>query len=93
MSERDDAPLHDGERIVGGLSCGEVLAALSDLVDGQLPQATVAAVHAHVAACDVCERFGGRFGALVAGLRGALREPEPLDPAAAARLAERLRGG
>lgn len=93
MSGRDDAPLHDGERIVGGLSCGEVLTALSDLVDGQLPEADVAAVHAHVAGCDVCERLGGRFGAIVAGLRVAPREPEPLDRAAVARLAERLREG
>lgn len=79
------------EREVGGLLCSEVLAALSDLVDGQLPAATVAAVHAHVAGCDVCERFGGRFGAIVAGLRTALREPQPIDDDVAARLAERLR--
>lgn len=58
-----------GEARVGGLLCSEVLAVLSDYIDGQLDEETRKMVEAHVAVCGVCERFGGSVGASVAALR------------------------
>lgn len=85
----------EGQRHVAGLWCGDVLACLPDLVDGALDPATEAAVRAHVGGCDWCERFGGRYGGLVAALRGS---PAPPIPAGAAErldaaLAKALGGG
>jgi anti-sigma factor RsiW len=80
----------EGEREVGGLRCREVLALLSEYLDGELEPAARARVDAHLAQCDVCERFGGRFKASVRRLRQALDEPPPLDPAVAEGLRRRL---
>lgn len=81
------------EREVGGLRCGEVLERLGDFVDGELSAAEVAKVHAHLAGCDVCERFGGEFARTVGGLRRALGEAEALDEAEVERLAAAARKG
>jgi anti-sigma factor RsiW len=59
----------DLDREVAGLSCRDVLADLSDLLDGLLPASRVAAIHAHLAGCETCARFGGSVGAIVAALR------------------------
>lgn len=67
---------------VAGLRCDEVLALLSEFIDGQLAPDGLAAVTAHVRACDWCERFGGSFGAVVSGLRARLGPAEPLDAGA-----------
>ena len=80
----------DGEREAGGLRCGEVLALLSEYLDRELEPAARARVDAHLAECDLCERFGGRFAASVRRLRQALAEPPPPDPALAERLRRRL---
>lgn len=64
-----------GEARVGGLLCSEVLAVLSDYIDGQLDEQTRGKVEAHVAICSVCERFGGSVGASVAALRRQRRAP------------------
>jgi anti-sigma factor RsiW len=79
-----------GERVVGGLSCSAVLADLSRLVDGDLPEAEAALLKAHVSGCDVCERFGRRFAGIVRELREGLSATEPLAPAVARRLQARL---
>lgn len=79
-----------GERVVAGLSCSEVLADLSRLLDGELPEAEGSRLGAHVAGCDVCERFGRSFASVVRGLREELAEAEPLDAAVAERLKVRL---
>lgn len=70
-----------GERRVGGLLCSEVLADLSEYVDGQLDAARRGAIEAHVAGCDVCARFGGTFGKVVERLRaaGPSSRPPPCD--------------
>lgn len=68
------------ERDVAGITCGAVLTALSDYIDGDASPALRARIEAHLAGCDVCERFGGRFAAAVGALRRRLPEP-PLSDA------------
>ncbi len=75
-------------RQVGGLSCFEVLAQLSDYLDGELAAEPQAKVDAHLSGCDACTRFGGEFGAVVTALRERLRRDD--EPSAAA--IERLDG-
>ena len=76
--------------MVGGLSCSEVLADLSRLLDGELPEAEASLLKAHVSGCDVCELFGRRFDGILRELREGLREPEPLEAGVAARLRARV---
>ncbi len=64
-------------QLVGGLRCFEVLAVLSDYVDGELDAETKAKVEAHLAGCDACTKFGGEFGAVVGALRQKLQADEP----------------
>jgi anti-sigma factor RsiW len=78
------------ERAVAGLRCSEVLDRLSDFLDGDLPPEDESRVRAHVAACDVCARFGGELAALVATLRAA--RDRDVEPGVAARLDARLAG-
>jgi anti-sigma factor RsiW len=56
-------------RLVGGLRCFEVLALLSEYVDGELDAATLSKVQAHLAGCDACTKFGGEFSAVVGALQ------------------------
>lgn len=72
----------DLDRVVAGLSCREVLAELTPLLDGDLPAQRVAELKAHVAGCDTCAQFGGRFAQAIALLRGTAAAPPP--PAAVA---------
>lgn len=72
------------ERLVGGLTCFEVLERLSDFLDGELSEADRARVEAHLAGCDACTRFGGDFGQVVTALRQRL-EADTDAPASAAR--------
>lgn len=78
------------EREVAGVSCGEVLARLSDYLDESLAPEERARVEAHVAACDHCARFGGVFAATVAALRRRLARPAPLTAEQRARLSRGL---
>jgi len=80
------------ERVVAGLACSEVLADLSRLLDGELPEAEASRLAGHVAGCDVCERFGRRFAGVIRDLRDGLGEPEPLEEAVAERLRARISG-
>jgi anti-sigma factor RsiW len=61
-------------RVVGGVSCFEVLARLSDYVDGTLDADTKARVEAHLAGCDACTAFGTEFSAVLASARRLLGE-------------------
>jgi anti-sigma factor RsiW len=74
------------DRLVAGLRCREVLEVLSDYLDGDLTDEQVARVQAHLAGCDWCERFGGRFSAVVRAFRAGLGMAPPLESAVAARL-------
>lgn len=77
----------DNERLAGGLLCSEVLDKLSSYMDGELAPETMAAVEAHLGACDNCLRFGGSFQKMLTGLRGAAT---PVPPELVGRLNERL---
>lgn len=78
------------ERTVGGMTCSEVLAYLSDFVDGALGATDEARVRAHLVECSVCERFGGRYAGAVSDLRARLGAVPAVDPAVLADLARRL---
>ena len=67
------------QREVGGLACSEVLARLGDYVDGDLPRAETARVDVHLAGCTVCERFGGRYAAVVHHARERLGATHAVD--------------
>lgn len=82
----------DQDRKVGSLRCSEVLARLSEYIDGELPSETVAAIHEHVGGCTVCEQFGGRFSRAVATMRRTLGAPISIDEALVTRLRARLLG-
>jgi RNA polymerase sigma-70 factor (ECF subfamily) len=84
------ATLSESEREVGGLRCSEVLARLSDYVDGELPGAERTAVEAHLRGCTVCERFGGRFAETLRATREALGGTPALDEALLTRIRVRL---
>jgi anti-sigma factor RsiW len=77
----------ENEKVVAGLSCSEILARLSDYVDGDLAAAERARVEAHLRGCDGCARFGGEFRATVRALREHLGVVEEVPRA----LTERLR--
>lgn len=67
------------DREIAGIRCTEVLALLSDYVDGELDPPRRAQVEAHVAACSWCEAFGGAFGATIAHIRAHTPDPAPAD--------------
>jgi anti-sigma factor (TIGR02949 family) len=77
------------DRTVAGLSCREVLHALSDYLDGELDADRLADVQQHLAGCDQCARFGGRVGGIIAALRAAGRA-EQLPADTVQRLHDRL---
>ena len=81
--------MDDEERIVAGLHCGEVLADLTEYLDGQLHADRMRRIQEHVRGCEVCESFGSEIAVVVEALRESLREPSA-DPGIAARLLERL---
>jgi anti-sigma factor RsiW len=78
-----------GEQRVASLLCSEVLADLSDYLDGGLAPAARADIEAHVRGCDACARFGGRFAETVARLRRSLLD-EPVPDDVLARVRARL---
>ncbi|MFN2240140.1 MAG: zf-HC2 domain-containing protein [Thermoanaerobaculia bacterium] len=82
-----------GEREVGGVRCGEVLAVLSDFVDGTIDSRLRVRVEEHLLGCDACERFGGVFAATVRGLRERLAAPDAMDEATRERLRRITRAG
>lgn len=80
------------ERNVGGILCSQVLALLSDYVDGELDPTAVEKIETHLLGCPNCERFGKSFGAMVVSLRQEAARGADVDPDVMARLLERLRG-
>ncbi len=74
------------QRQIGGLWCRDVLECLPDYLDGSLDPELCAAAEAHLAGCDWCARFGGRYAGLVDALRRELAPAEPLPEGLAGRL-------
>ncbi|MCA9668434.1 MAG: zf-HC2 domain-containing protein [Myxococcales bacterium] len=78
------------QQIIGGLSCGDVLARLSDYLDDDLSAEERAAVEEHLRGCRWCEELGGAVSAVVGSLREHLGTAPTVDDDVARRLAERL---
>jgi anti-sigma factor RsiW len=76
---------------VHGLTCEEVLARLSDYLDGELAPDALGALEAHLSACEGCARFGGEFRATVAALRDHVRAGPRLPARIRARLDDLLK--
>jgi anti-sigma factor RsiW len=81
----------ESERLVAGLRCSDVLADLSEYLDGGLVPERRDSLEAHVRGCDYCERFGREFSDAVRLLREQLGAARPLDRGVGDRLRERLR--
>lgn len=79
------------ERLVAGMTCGDVLTVLSDFLDRELDSKTQEHVLEHLRGCDWCEQFGGRFRDVMESLRRELHDPRPLTAGVAARLREVLK--
>lgn len=73
-------------RVVGGLSCPQVLERLADYVDGDVDAELKAKIEAHLRGCDECTRFGGEYVEVVKGLRKQLGAGDDVPSSAAERL-------
>ncbi len=68
------------EKVIAGLSCGQVLDRLSDYLDGDLPAPESARLEEHLRGCDGCARFGGELRSVVGALRLHLSGSRSLPP-------------
>jgi anti-sigma factor RsiW len=78
------------ETAVAGLRCSEVLAQLSDYLDGELGVSEVKRIEEHLLGCPNCERFGHNFGSMVVSLRRAPDGTESVDSKLVSRLLTQL---
>ncbi len=58
----------EGNQLVGGLWCSDILAALSQYIDGELDAPAVAQVNVHLERCVNCARFGADVSSMLASL-------------------------
>lgn len=79
------------ERTVAGMRCSEVLAVLSDFVDGELEPAVSSRVEEHLLGCPDCDRFGRNFGSMVVALRRESEKSPEVQLEVMTRLLERVR--
>lgn len=79
------------EKVVGGISCSQVLARLSDYLDGELEPAARLQLETHLRGCDGCARFGGEFTATVRSLRAHLTTSAGLPSSLRARLRDAVK--
>jgi len=79
------------ERTVAGIRCSEVLAILTEYVDGELDVTAVEKIENHLLGCPNCERFGRNFGAMVVSLRQESEKNEAVQLDVMARLLSQLR--
>ncbi len=80
----------ESEKVVAGLSCGEVLDRLSDYLDGELSTEARAQLEEHVRGCDWCARFGGEFRDTVRALKVHLARADRLPAGFGRRLRDAL---
>ncbi len=78
------------ERTVGGLRCSEVLAQLSDYLDGELAKPEVERIEEHLLGCPNCERFGDNFGSMVVSLQRQSDRSEAFDSDLVSRLLSQI---
>jgi anti-sigma factor RsiW len=78
------------QKTVGGLRCDEVLAQLSDYIDGELEAADAKRIEEHLLGCPKCERFGDNFGSMVVSLRRVPGGSAPVDSKLVGRLLAQL---
>ena len=71
------------------ISCEQMLALLSDYLDGELAPDDQARVEVHLKGCNNCSRFGGELSNLLTQLRDQVRGA-PLPPGLHERLARAL---
>ncbi len=81
------------EKVVAGLSCGQVLAKLSDYLDGELPGDERVRIEEHLRGCEGCAQFGGEFRATVRALKAHLDSGATLSPGFRARLGRSIDEG
>ena len=81
----------DSERVVGELSCRQVLGLVGDYVDGELDAEDKRRVDEHLRGCTVCERFGGRYARVVYAARERLGATHDIDAQTEQRVLEKLR--
>lgn len=81
------------EREVAGVRCSEVLAELSDYLDGDLPLARRSQIADHLRGCDVCARFGGAFTEAIQLLRRDEQGQRAEEPTVFERLSAHLAKG
>ncbi|HET9209669.1 MAG TPA: zf-HC2 domain-containing protein [Thermoanaerobaculia bacterium] len=67
----------EDERMVAGLHCGEILADLSEHLDGRLSLDRAERIDEHLAGCPECGRLLGGVTAAVRALRQLPDEPLP----------------
>ena len=60
------------------MSCDDVLRVLSDYLDGELDEGTVARVDEHLRMCRRCDRFGAIFSETVTRVRQSIAMNETL---------------
>lgn len=60
------------DTVVAGVPCRDVLADLSDFLDGALSDDRVEQLQAHLRGCDNCARFGGHIALTLGALRTAV---------------------
>lgn len=73
-------------RNVAGMTCIDVMKALSAYADGELDHVATQQIEAHVAGCTWCEQFGAGFIEMLQMMRTGMREAEPVPDDVAARL-------
>ncbi len=78
------------ERRVAGMLCSDVLALLSDYVDGELDSGAMKTIESHLLGCPNCERFGRNFGSMVVSLRRELAQSPEMQLDVMARLLAKL---
>ncbi|HEY6006106.1 MAG TPA: anti-sigma factor [Anaeromyxobacter sp.] len=78
------------EKVIAGLSCGQVLDRLSDYLDGDLPAPEATRLEEHLRGCDGCARFGGEFRGVVESLRRHLARSQTLPTGFRERLRKAL---
>jgi RNA polymerase sigma-70 factor (ECF subfamily) len=82
-------PLEE-EKVIAGLHCGEVLADLTENLDGRLSHDRADRIDEHLGECSGCRGFNET---VIAAVRAVRQLPdEPLDPEIEERLAASLRG-